>query len=415
MHHHFHILLPLLALLQGQVYLELGTYKGESLWLATRWKKLKKAISVDNYRYFTPAQVRKNVGPCKADLVQYQSLTNNRDTLRKLYSGETGVAPHVDLLLVDASHKYQNVLEDFANYYPLVRAGGVILFDDYNDNVHSPEVKPAVHALLKKYPELHVIGVLPNNSNSYGKDVPLLAKQSNLFIVQKPYPKPVQRDEVAIVLASYPRGDDTVLQKTLSSLAQQEYQNWRLYFTGDHYPNDQIKEVITKIIPLEKLVYNNLPVACEREFLTSKKALHCLAGSTAMNYSLKVAGDHGHLYCAHLDDDDYWYPNHLSVLMKAYTENRNLATVHTRGKWGELILPRNPTPYPDHNTLHSTVSWRLDLIPLFYNNRPERLFAADALMWKALKKYCLEHDLQGAECPEITMLYNHHLNSIKGK
>lgn len=56
--------------------------------------------------------------------------------------------PGVDLLLVDASHKYQDVLDDIYSWLPNIAAGGTILFHDYAKHVNAHalhfEVKQAV-------------------------------------------------------------------------------------------------------------------------------------------------------------------------------------------------------------------------------------------------------------------------------
>jgi hypothetical protein len=52
------------------------------------------------------------------------------------------------LLHIDGGHKKENVIADFLLYSPLMGSEGVIVFDDYNDNEHSPEVKLSVDMLL---------------------------------------------------------------------------------------------------------------------------------------------------------------------------------------------------------------------------------------------------------------------------
>lgn len=38
----------------------------------------------------------------------------------------------IDLLYVDAAHKYENVLDDLNSWIPKVKTGGLVLMDDYN-------------------------------------------------------------------------------------------------------------------------------------------------------------------------------------------------------------------------------------------------------------------------------------------
>ncbi|MDE1193805.1 MAG: class I SAM-dependent methyltransferase [Pseudomonas sp.] len=57
------------------------------------------------------------------------------------------LSPKVALLHIDGGHAGRNVLLDFLLYSPSVVPGGFIVFDDYGDYLHSPEVGPACHGL----------------------------------------------------------------------------------------------------------------------------------------------------------------------------------------------------------------------------------------------------------------------------
>ena len=45
--------------------------------------------------------------------------------------GETGAQPRYDLVYIDASHFAQDVLSDAVLSFPLVKSGGLMIFDDY--------------------------------------------------------------------------------------------------------------------------------------------------------------------------------------------------------------------------------------------------------------------------------------------
>ncbi|MFC6840314.1 class I SAM-dependent methyltransferase [Xanthomonas theicola] len=55
--------------------------------------------------------------------------------------------PQVALLHIDGGHTGRNVLLDFLLHSPSVVPGGFVVFDDYGDHEHSPEVGPAVNLL----------------------------------------------------------------------------------------------------------------------------------------------------------------------------------------------------------------------------------------------------------------------------
>ena len=68
----------------------------------------------------------------------------------------------VDLLFIDGDHSYNAVINDFNNYKNLVSYGGFMVFDDYLDSFHSPQVFKAVNDIVKSLDvnEYEVIGSL---------------------------------------------------------------------------------------------------------------------------------------------------------------------------------------------------------------------------------------------------------------
>jgi cephalosporin hydroxylase len=88
----------------------------------------------------------------------------------------------IDILFIDGDHSYQGVINDFLLYEELVKKGGYIVFDDYNDSQYSPEVKIAVNdiipTIIEKY---NIIGTLPN----IFKARPDTIIEGNNFIIQK--------------------------------------------------------------------------------------------------------------------------------------------------------------------------------------------------------------------------------------
>lgn len=79
------------------------------------------------------------------------------------------MAPKVALLHIDGGHTGRNVLLDFLLYSPSVVSGGFVVFDDYGDFQHSPEVGPAVDLLRAGgyFQGFHVLGPVGGFENSY--------------------------------------------------------------------------------------------------------------------------------------------------------------------------------------------------------------------------------------------------------
>jgi predicted O-methyltransferase YrrM len=73
------------------------------------------------------------------------------------------------LIHIDGGHLRWNVWADFLLYAPFVVPGGCIVFDDYADDVHSPEVRPAIDDMhrLGLFHGFEVIGPVPGYVNSF--------------------------------------------------------------------------------------------------------------------------------------------------------------------------------------------------------------------------------------------------------
>jgi predicted O-methyltransferase YrrM len=93
--------------------------------------------------------------------------TGNRVTLRKIKKNSrdamaalmaAGVLQSFDLIYIDGSHEAPDVLSDAVLAFPLLRVGGVMIFDDYLWSVHRPGTqdvllmpKPAIDAFMNIY------------------------------------------------------------------------------------------------------------------------------------------------------------------------------------------------------------------------------------------------------------------------
>lgn len=399
-HHHYHILLPILHLTQAKTYMELGTFGGGSLKLATSYEGLEHAVSVDTYEHFTCDQVLANVGSVKCRISLCKAYTDDKNVLRNFYRNK---APLVDVLFIDAGHTYKNVMDDFANYYALVRPGGVIVFDDYGDNVYSPDVRKAVDEIVLATPSLHVIGVLPNKANSFGNNVPYLVGSSNEFIVQKPYLPPPTT--FGICTATYNHGRNGAVKKMLASLKDQTFTDWTLFLVGDKHTDEPALSELLSVLPPEKVVFTNLPIACERDFTSNKHALYTSGGATAMNYATELIKHSKCKYIAHLDDDDIWAPNHLEVIAAQYQRDPTLSFVFTRGLHvtGEII-PRTDSNIPKPtDVLHSAISWnpaKLTITLPYDSTAP-----ADAIMLAEIADKCRKGTHKSYMCPVTTVTH----------
>ena len=185
-------------------------------------------------------------------------------------------------------------------------------------------------------------------------------------------------NKIIIIIATYNRPKGTTpfyLRRSLDCIINQINKNWDLIIVGDKYePYNNLLSIIdeyknktdNKIICL-----NNLNV--ERDYIKTKRNLWHCAGATSINVGLKYARDNNYIYYAHLDDDDYWTNNHISLLLDTYNKYPNCVFVNTKSTHVHSYLPlenmnifeNNRLPIPQA-TIHSSFSFRIDILPFYY-------------------------------------------------
>jgi SAM-dependent methyltransferase len=417
-HHHTHILLPILDLVQAKTYLEIGSFAGASAILATYAETVTDIYAIDTCDALpNQAQViRDNVNTKRnpkstAQFTLYPTSSQNRVLLRHLYADKR--APFVDVLFIDGDHSFQGLAKDVEQYMALVRPGGIIVIDDYQDAKSCPDVKRCVDTLLPRWKALYgvsVIGSLPNTAKAFSNGSPNL---------QKPL-LPLNPPLIGIPIATYQRGNGSTpgkVLRTLNAVKRQTCQSWCVFLIGDAYGNhDEFLGLAKQSgIPAHQIISINLPIACEREFIQGQtnqinSLLWKLAGATAMNYGLEMVRLAGISLVAHLDDDDTWAPNHLSLLMSNMSKYPRTVVSYAKGKEAgtNVILPAengpDTLPVRLYNNFHSSVMWNVKLVPLRYNIY--QTYPADADMWERMRVYCEKHGFRMIYSPTITMEKN---------
>jgi cephalosporin hydroxylase len=148
-------MLNLVYELQPKVILEIGSYKGWSLW---SWAQVSPKdatlISVD-----LPYKKRPGTGFDKDPIMQAEfeghemhyirensMLQSTKDKVVEALNGRT-----VDFLFIDGGHRYKTVRSDYEMYSPLV--DGIIGFHDIANNHHSCRVIDLWAEIKKEYPD----------------------------------------------------------------------------------------------------------------------------------------------------------------------------------------------------------------------------------------------------------------------
>lgn len=166
---HSHIkLLGYLALAVGPVegdIVEIGVWKGMSLAFMQRLcSGSARLIGIDPFEL--PGQAQEASFFWKVlfpDCALIQGYSQN--AIEKALQ----VSTRFKLLHIDGGHTSENVWSDFLLYERFVVPGGYIVFDDYGDVAHSPEVGPAVDRLrtMGLFKDYVILGQLRDFENSY--------------------------------------------------------------------------------------------------------------------------------------------------------------------------------------------------------------------------------------------------------
>ncbi len=181
-HHHYHILYDIINLYPEDYnlnYVEIGCYAGGSACLVSQ-RKNTNIFSIDLGQPIPPEIVIKNIEKFNTKNNKFEYIQGNsqeQETLTKLKK----FIQDVDVLFIDGDHSFIGVKNDFDLYSPLVKSGGYIIFDDYNDHQFSPQVKPAVDEIVSNLDQYEIIGTLPN---IYGAR-PDSLKEGNCFVIKK--------------------------------------------------------------------------------------------------------------------------------------------------------------------------------------------------------------------------------------
>lgn len=145
--------------------LEIGVWKGKSLALMNIVKlSARKVIGIDPLELINQASelsfYKERLYPDAVVIPTYSELA-----IEKFLQ----ISTQISVLHIDGGHTTRDVILDFLLYEKHVISGGFILFDDYRDFTHSPEVGPAVDllrvgGLFKNY---EILGNIPGFQSSY--------------------------------------------------------------------------------------------------------------------------------------------------------------------------------------------------------------------------------------------------------
>lgn len=181
-HHHYHILYDIVNLYPENyeiTYVEIGCYAGGSTCLVLQ-RKNTNVFTIDLANPIPQSVVMDNVNKFNVhnnNFTYIKGNSHNMTTLNKLKS----FVKKIDVLFIDGDHSSLGVKTDFNLYSPIVKSGGYIIFDDYNDKQHSPDVKPTVDEIISNINGYEIIGTIPNILGARPGEL----LDGNCFIIKK--------------------------------------------------------------------------------------------------------------------------------------------------------------------------------------------------------------------------------------
>ena len=233
---------------------------------------------------------------------------------------------------------------------------------------------------------------------------------------------------IGISIATYFRQNGQtkeLLRRALESIKNQTHQDYMVFLIGDKYEYPmEFFELATSIIPHDKIVYDNLDVAVERErYKDDKHLLWMSGGVNAKNYANSIAKKYVD-YCCQLDDDDYFLQNHLERINTVIESKNNPAFIHTLSAHlnhksfpdigvDDTIIERYPQPC---NITHSSVCFNLFKIPLKYRDvylDTGKGYPADADMWARITDYCKSNGLTSYCIKTVTCVHDNERSIMK--
>lgn len=217
-----------------------------------------------------------------------------------------------------------------------------------------------------------------------------------------------QRVNFAVRIVTYPRPDGKtplLLRETIKSLNRQTYDRWTAYVVGDMYTPNEEFDSFAELFPKGKAKLKNVCIDPERmKFNDDRRRF--FGGINAINFCLDWIAEDNMKHVAILDHDDIWRDNHLESLAEAYHRYEDLAFAYTSGIHETIgVLPRQRCPTMEYdnlkpteeNMIHSSASWRVDLLPLRYryNYRADgKPVYGDMTMWGDMRSAMKENGLK---------------------
>lgn len=226
--------------------------------------------------------------------------------------------------------------------------------------------------------------------------------------------------KLAIVIPTYQRLDSSTpyyLTRALNSIRAQTHTDYRVFLIGDQYTNNSEFLNIASLIDKDKIHYENLKFAKERNtYKFGSKELWCSGGVNATNVGINRALSQGYEWICHLDHDDWWDNDHLLAINSVIEQISDLGFVYTCSEHINRYLPFVPLneslvhSYPTPcNIVHSSVCINHLRIPFYYRDvfaETGIVLEADIDMWIRITDFMMNNSIKSMLYQKIT---THHV------
>lgn len=206
--------------------------------------------------------------------------------------------------------------------------------------------------------------------------------------------------KLAVIICSYDRKNTSsknILIKMFKMLENQTYQDFKVFIIGDCYTNNDEFENICKSYN-NKIYYENSPIHFREGYFNLKINKWSCGGMNSRLIGIKKAIEENFDYYLHLDDDDFWVPNHIENVVKYINNFPKIDFIICKSKYKNYMLPIehkqiNEKKYNNFiikpcNSVHS--SWVINLNTLgtiFIDLFEKRLNIINEIKNKKIKEY----------------------------
>jgi glycosyltransferase involved in cell wall biosynthesis len=224
--------------------------------------------------------------------------------------------------------------------------------------------------------------------------------------------------KIGIIICTYKRKDGKTpfyLNRTLESIKNQTYKNYKIFLIGDRYEDDKEFNSFFEGFTNDTMYLENLPIAYERDLYgENKKALWSYAGTYATNYGIDLCVKEGIDYVSFINHDDEWFPEHLEEITKCIEEkNADFICTLSTYRSPNNFLPKVQVKdkyiffYPAFARLiHSSVCINFKKIPLrhvdVFKETGNVGLPGDGELWERMRTFLQENKLNSILINKLT-------------